>query len=346
MWHRSTDQADVVVPPAQPGFDAAPPQAPAAPPTTKAARRRFGFLIAGLVILVIVALVAALVVSRSDRVKPNPAPNAIADVRQTFLNYYAAIELESKQLDSGPVRPFLTDAGAKQDQAILADVLKTGHRYHLTTDHDLQIVVYAGQALASVDDIMVRQTLPLDRTTLAPAGKVVVDTVEESFVLVRQGGKWLIDSVVSFGSATPDTDQRVSFVAASRGKALDAGLGDQIEQAFRGYWDADATALRTLDVTPLRGVEVEPLLSQDLSLLQKLQREGRGYQLQVQHNFRIAQEDASTFWVYDSFADSSFHVDFSTKRQVDRIPEEVTREAYKFQRADGTWKIVYDIQYT
>ena len=338
----------MAAPPAQPSFDAGPPRGPTPPPSGPG-QRRFNFLIVGLTILLAVLLVGGLVLynHRGHRSQGHRSQvhSVTDDVMRAYLAYSEAGAQEVHELELAPVRPFLTDAGAKQETTILQNIIQTGFRYQFTADHNPQVVVYSRGDLASVDDIMVRHTTRLDATTLTPIGSERSDTIQQSYAMKRVSGRWLIDSVVVIGTASPEPPFKISYAAASGGKPLESDLRRPIERAFQAYWAADAAAFKNLDPAPLAEVEVESLLQQDRPLLQARRQKNQGYQIKVEHNFRVAQQDVATFWVYDTFADSSYPFDLSSGKAIDEGPPEVIREGYEFQRVSDTWKLVSDIQF-
>jgi hypothetical protein len=267
-------------------------------------------------------------------------------VTQAYLAYSAAEVQELNQLSLAPVQPFLTDSGVRQEQAILQSIAKTGFRYRVTADHRPQVVVYSGGLLASVDDILLRHTLPLDVTTGQPNGLERTDVLHQSYALKKQGGRWLIDSVAPFGTDAPEPPLRISFAAVSRDKPLDPVLAEPIRSAFESYWAAYVLAFKSLDPSPLGRVEVDSLLSQDRKLIEDERQHSRAYIVKVEHNYRIAQQDGNTFWVYDTFADSSYPVGAVSGKPVSAGPTEVIREGYEFQRVGETWMLVTSVRYT
>ena len=338
MWHRSTDQAEAVAPPAQLGFDAAPPAA-------RSRRSRVTFLITGLVFLLVITLLAVLLVSKSDKPKPAAATNAVEDVRQAFLNYYAAVVLEARQLDLAPVRPFLTNAGANQEQAILAQLVKTGNRFQITADHDLQIVVYSQGDLASVDDLFVRQTLVLDSKTQTPTGPEQTDTVHESYSLMKQGPRWLVDSVIEFGTAETEGNGPISYAAVSPPNTFPSSLRNEVDRAFTGYWAATKMALATLDPGPLDRVEIEPELGKGRADVALWGQRNLGYDLRVEHNYRLGRQNNSTIWIYDTYADTSSPFDKTTKKPVQQTGTEIIRKSFELNKVGDTWKVSLDTVY-
>ncbi len=102
-------------------------------------------------------------------------------------------------------------------------------------------------------------------------------------------------------------------------------------------------ALEHLDPGMLDCCEIDPKLGQDRSFVQGLRQKGQGYHIAVEHNFRIAQQDDNTVWVYDSIADSSYAIDSASKQPINRIPVQVTRKSLRFKRIGGQWKLDFDI---
>jgi hypothetical protein len=319
------------------------------PPTNPApAQRRFNFLIVGLTILLAAGLVGALLILNAGRRKPAVAPPAADEVKQVtgaYLAYFAALGQEVNELTLNAVRPFLTDAGAQQELKILGNISLAGHRYQFRAEHDPQVVVYASGDLASIDDIIVRHTTPLDLVTGKPIGIEQTDIVHESYVLKKQRTAWLIDSVTAFGAAAQPSDLGISYAAATEGRSIDPSLSRSIKQAYDNYWTADARAFKTLDLSPLSKVEVDPVLSNDAALIDTQRQRGQGYVIKVEHNYRIAQQDGDTWWVYDTFADSSYSFNLKSGGRIGQLPTEVIRESYEFKRIANEWKLISSTQF-
>jgi hypothetical protein len=192
---------------------------------------------------------------------------------------------------------------------------------------------------------MLRHTVPIDLKTGQPAGSERSDILHQSYALKKQDGRWLIDSVAPIGTAAPEPPLRISYAAVSRDKPLDSSIATQIQRAFENYWATYTLAFKSLNAAPLSGVELDPLLSQDRKLIEDQQQKSRGYVVKVEHNYRIAQQDASTFWVYDTFADSSYPLDAASGKPVNAGPPEVVREGYEFQRVGETWMLATSVRY-
>ena len=326
--------------PAEPRFDGDPPSSS---PAHASGRRRFNFLIVGLAILLAAALVAGLIVYNHYGSSKTVTPPPDAGVKQAYLNFYSATTSALRSLSVAPVQGLVTSAGLKQQQDGIAQAAQAGHPFQVTAHHDLQVVVYSGGDLASVDDVMSRHTVPLDQTTLAPIGTDSPDWLHDSVVLVKQNGHWLVDSVVGFGTDLTEPGSRVSYAAAARGARLPDHLRSQMQQAYLAYWNASKKALAQADATPLERYEIDPKLSQDRLFVKGLVQKGQSYVIEVGHNFRIAQQDDSTVWIYDSIADSSYAVDMSSKQPINRMPVQVTRKSLRFKKVGRQWKLDFDV---
>jgi hypothetical protein len=343
VWRRSTNEGSVAAPAAEPKFEAGPPSLP---PTNPApAQRRFNFLIVGLTVLLATGLVAGLVVYDHNRAKRSSASSESDEVRQAYLEFTLASAEAYKQLDVAPVEGLVTGAGLKQQRDLIASVAQTGHRYQIRTEHDMQIVVFMGDVLASVDDNILRHTTLLDVSTLTPTGAETSDVIHESFVLKKQNGRWLVDSVLAFGTGTPESGLTVSYAAASRDQPVPASLKAQISASYEAYWAVHKSAFAGLDSNALPTVEIEPQLDRDRSLIDQWRQKSQGYAIQVEHNYRVARQDDATIWVYDSYADSSYPFELSSKKPVEQLPMEVVRKSFQFKRVGDTWKVAFGTVY-
>jgi len=141
----------VAAPPAQPSFDAGPPRGPTPPPSGPG-QRRFNFLIVGLTILLAVLLVGGLVLYNRQRSKPPAADRAKAEVERAYLQYDAASDRAVKTLDVSFLAPLVSQARLQKEQALIQQVVQSGNKFQVTSDHDMQTVVYSGGSLASIDE--------------------------------------------------------------------------------------------------------------------------------------------------------------------------------------------------
>jgi hypothetical protein len=331
----------VAAPPAEPKFEAGPPSLP--PPTPGPTQRRFNFLIVGLTILLAAGLVGGLVLYNKGSSSKVVTSAADAGVKQAYLNFFSATTSALRSLSVTPLQGLTTSAGLRQQQDGIKQAAKAGHPFQVTADHDLQVVVYSGGNLASVDDVMSRHTVPLDRTSLAPTGPDNPDWLHESVVLVKQNSHWLVDSVVGFGTDSSESGSRISYAAAARGNRLPNQLSTQVQQSYLAYWNATKTALSRRDAALFESYEIDPKLSEDRTFVNNLIQKEQSYFIAVEHNFRIARQDDNTVWVYDSIADSSYAVDVSSKQPIDRMPVQVTRKSLRFKKVGDRWKLDFDV---
>ena len=314
MWHRSTDEGSVAGAPL--------------------------LLASGVVVAVALAVLAAVVVYSGSR--PKPRPSAVDAVRRAYLAYSAGLTQAYLELDPMPLRSMVTSEDLRQEESAIQHAAQSGFRYRLVLDHNLKVVVYSSRTLASVDDILVRHTTPLDAATRTPSGPASVDLVHESFGLVRQNQQWLVDSVASFGTGGTKPDVPISYAAVSQGKSPPPDVERAVDTAYMDYSKADAQALRTLSDDRLRAVEIEPLLTKDLAFLNSQRQKNQGYVVVVEHNYRIAPKDAASVWVYDSIDDSSYPIDLSSGQAIRQPTTQIVREAFEFKNVGNQWKLDYD----
>jgi hypothetical protein len=343
VWRRSTNEGTVAAPPAEPKFEVGPPSLP--PPTRAPGQRRFNFLIIGLTVLLAAGLVAGLVVYNHNRAKRSSASSASDEVRRAYLQFSLASADAYKQLDVAPVEGLVTDAGLKQQRDLIVSVAQSGHRYQIRTEHNMQIVVFTGETIASIDDNILRHTTLLDVSTFTPTGAETSDAIHESFVLKKQNGRWLVDSVLAFGSGTPESGLTISYAAASRDQPVPTALKAQIGTSYEAYWAVHKSAFAELDPSVLPTVEIEPELDRDRSLIDQWRQKSQGYAIQVEHNYRVARQDDVTIWVYDSYADWSYPFELRSKKPVEQLPMEVVRKSFQFKRVGDKWKVAFGTVY-
>ena len=320
-------------------------------------QRRFDLKMIGLMLVLVALLVGALFVylhfhdqavararARSDAAARAAAAQAeaaqkVAEVKQAYLDYDAALSRMEQQGSMAPLQSYLTAAGMQDELSTFQAISASGFHYLLESQHQIQVSVYSGDRLASVDDVLLQRTTPLDPTTMAPVGKTTVLPVHSSVALKREGGDWLVDSSVTFGADGSDPRLGLSYAATNRDKPLDPGLSHQIQKDFETYLTARTEAYENLDPAPLRSTILSPALEVDLSLLNRHLQEHRGLAFRAEHNYRFALKDAQTAFVYDTIADSSYAFDFSTKQPVSTPPTTIIRETFELKRVGAQWKV-------
>lgn len=195
------------------------------------------------------------------------APQARTAVEQVYLAWWGARQAAYLTLDPGSLRAFATAAGVAVDQQRMDDLRTAGHLLQLSAEHSLQAVVYRDGATASVDDVWVNHSVELDAAARTPIGPDPGYTVHESTTLRRQAGRWLVDGVYSFGTSIILTGQPMSWAAVAGGKPLPDFYRKPIEDAY-------------------------------------LQAAHPGADPGPEHNDRVAIEQDSVAWVYDTIATS------------------------------------------
>jgi hypothetical protein len=328
IWQGSTEKQDDVVGPPPP------------PPWKEPSQRRFDFMMIGLTIVLAAGLVGGLMLYSHVRDKRAAAAQTRGDVRQAYLGYYSALIKAAKELSVAALEPWTTPEDLKNEDSTIQLAIQSGHRYQVSADHDLQVMVYSGGDLASVDDVMLRHTVPLDPTTYAPNGPDAVEVVHEGMAFKKQAGRWLMDSLVGFGLGQPTADNPgISYAAANRGKPLAAGLRREIEQAYLRYRAVNSRAFLASDPGLLSSVEFGEALSRDTSAMADWKRQGLGDHIIVEHNYRIATRDSETAYVYDTTKDTSYLFKLATKARVPGTSPEVLRENYELKKVGGGWKV-------
>ena len=320
-------------------------------------QRRFDLKMIGLVLVLAAVLVGGLFVylhfhdravararARADVAARAAAAQAeaadkVAEVKQAYLDYDAAFNRMAQQVSLAPLQPYLTSAGLQQEQSELPQAQRNGP--HLDeAQHDIQVVVYASGQLASVDDVQLQRSTPVDPTTLQPTGTTRVLPLHESFAMRLQGGRWLVDSALVFGADGSYPTLGLSYAAINRDKPLDADVRGQIQKGYEAYLAARHEAYQNLDPAPLRAAILPGgALDKDLEYLNTHIQAHYGLAGRDEHNFRIALKDPLTAYVYDTIADSSYLFDFATKQPLPTLPTTIDRETYELKKVGGQWKV-------
>lgn len=317
-----------------------PPGGPAGPDP---GQRRFDRIFAGVAALVVLALIGGLVIYFNTQSHPKPAvvtSDPKKDVEQAYLAYSAALNESLLKLDVGPVAPYLTSNQLKYEQQVIAYDAQQKAQYSAIDEHDLRTVVYSGGVTASVDDNLVEHRTPVIPGTLAHAGPEQLQAFHVSIVLVNQNRHWLIDSEVSFGSTDASSQDGVSYAALSRTKPLDDRSRSSIEAAYLSYWQVYLKAFETQDATGLPDVSVDPALSRDTTALQADGLSGRTFAGSVEHNYRIAEKDPSTAYVYDTYLDDTHPSGSSNASPGSGVPTPLIRhQTFELLDVGGRWKV-------
>ena len=338
MWRRSADQMEPA-----PILGGPPGPLPPAPTVPDPGQRRFNFLVIGLMLVLVCALIAGLVVYNHQQAVREAATESESEVLKAFFGYYAGFQAAYKALDPSFLRDYVTPDQLALEEGGINHARTLGYRFSETASHDTRVVVYSNGNLASVDDIITRHTTPLDLTTLNPAGDETTDTVHQSFGLSRIGQRWLVSSARTFGTGTPEAGHVVSYAAKPGSPVLSHTYLAQINDAYQRFWDIRSAALTTLDGSRLSVIEVGQELTTEAATLRADRSKGEGFRSSVQHNIRLAEQNDSTVWVYDTYLLQGWEFEFSSGKTGKHYTE-LTRQAFRFVRTGTGWKADYDIR--
>lgn len=354
MFSRSADHAEISQPAVAPEGSAA----PGPPPGRSSQQRHFDWIFVAVVLILVGGAIGVLLFrnhasdaraaraqARADasaRAQADASASAAAQVdavKQAYLSYWDALGKAYLLLSTDPLGSYTTAAGSQQEDDTLKPFKLTGFRYLLTADHDIRVVVYAGGQIASVDDNLVQHLTAIEPTTLRPSGAQRSVPLHSSYALMLQNGHWVVDSLVGFGSDGSDGSMLVSYAAIARRNPLQSDIESEIAQIYLRYWDLRRQAYSRLDPTLLAGVATGAPLQGDLDFLRTEAAKKQTLSIQFQHNFRIAQKDPDTAYVYDTLLDSSFSVDSVTHQNLPADPPTVRRETTELRRSVDGWKI-------
>jgi hypothetical protein len=318
----------------------APPGAPLPPAAGSGGRRRrVGLAIGGIVLALLLGAAGALFLVRRNPSPPDSA-QARAAVRQAYLAWWGARQKAYLELDATPMKPDMTAAGYREEQGRLATQEATHDPLRLVADHNLQVVVYQDGTTASIDDIWVDHSVSLNPQTLQPVEPDPDLTIEDSTVLRRQGGRWLVDSIRRFGVSRPVAGQTVSYAAAAGGRPPPQPVLSAVETAYANYLRAIGAAFSELSSVPLQDEVTGPALARDTQIIQHEKALNQYFEIRAEHNERLGMQTDGTVWLYDTIADHSVSIDRTTHKAVGPTnPTDITRSAYEFVQESDGWKV-------
>jgi hypothetical protein len=341
VWRRSTDQAEVP-PAALPGGPDGPP-AWAPPPGPSQDQRRFNFFILGLMLVLVAALAGGLIVYTHIHEEHQAAAQTKADVLHSYLDYYSALEQAYRELNPAPLKPFVTGAGLQQELPVLNQSIQSGSATQVVAVHHPQVVVYRGDQLASVDDVIVRHLTPLAPNSMAPSGPERTDIIHQSSALEKQNGRWLVTSVFAFGFGAPEGKLGISYAADPASPTLGSSVAHQILTSYMNFWQVRDRCLVDLRSSSLKTVEIGPELSIGEATLRDDRAKNEGFHVSAQHNIRLGEQDGTTMWVYDTFLSSASRFKFSSGKLLGPAKTQLVRQAFRFRKVGKLWKADLDI---
>ena len=127
--------------------------------------------------------------------------------------------------------------------------------------------------------------------------------------------------------------------------AADPRLLQEIEDAYRRYWEVYSDALFNLDTSRLPEVATEDELRRMREEVEDFRRRNRAVRAVVTHSYLVVDVTASEAKVYDEIRDSSFLIDPMTK-QPPQGPDagQLSKDIFFLKKVDGTWKVTRSLR--
>jgi hypothetical protein len=159
-------------------------------------------------------------------------------------------------------------------------------------------------------------------------------------------------AVVARGQASPSVaaerqpspapaEPGAARVTAAETPAADPRLLQEIEDAYRNYWEVYSAALFNLDTSRLGEVAADEELQRMRDEVEDFRRRGRAVRAIVTHTHLVLDVTASEAKVYDEIRDSSFLVDSVTKQPPEGPdPRHLVKDIFYLNKVEGTWKVV------
>jgi hypothetical protein len=182
------------------------------------------------------------------------------------------------------------------------------------------------------------------------------------------GGAYIVDrqlrprvevqpaAVVARGQASPSVaaerqpspapaEPGAAPVTAAETPAADPRLLQEIEDAYRDYWEVYSAALFNLDTSRLGEVAADEELRLMREEVEDFRRRGRAVRAVVTHSYLILDTTENSATVYDEIRDSSFLINPVTK-QPNEGPDarQLSKDIYYFKKLDGAWKVVRSLR--
>ena len=119
----------------------------------------------------------------------------------------------------------------------------------------------------------------------------------------------------------------------------------EIEDAYRRYWDVYSDALFNLDTSRLSSVATDEELRLMREEVEDFRRRGRAVRAVVTHSYLVLDVTESSATVYDEILDSSFLINPVTK-QPPEGPDtrQLSKDIFYLKKLDGTWKVVRSLR--
>jgi hypothetical protein len=185
-------------------------------------------------------------------------------------------------------------------------------------------------AILGVAFILDRQLRP--RAEMQPVGAVVEDEPAPLASAERQRAQ------------TP-TPPSAAPAAAAAAPTAAPRLLQEIEDAYRRYWDVYSDALFNLDTSRLSSVSADEELRLMREEVEDFRRRGRAVRAVVTHSYLVIDVTESSATVYDEILDSSFLINPVTK-QPPEGPDtrQLSKDIFYLKKLDGKWKVVRSLR--
>jgi len=331
-WEESTVKGSIAAPAAGQGGMAMPPPGP-----PRAGHGR-GVLVVGLVVVLLALGGGAYLFVRSRDHKSAPS-NQVAAVRQAYLTWWNARVQAYLTLNPAPMKPYMTAAGYQQEEGRLAQQQATGNPFQLVATHSLNVFVYSVGNYASVDDLWADQSVALDPATHAPIGQPAGLTVEDSTTLKKVQGRWLVDDLGRFGVSQSVDGQVVSYAAVNAASPPDRSQLEMVENAFQKYQQIRDAAFLSLNPVPLPEIEGGAELTADQAHMERQIVADQPVKFVDQDSYRIAFQDPTSAWIYDTVGDQSETLSAKTRAPVGRAAFKVMRATYGLTKGSNGWVV-------
>jgi hypothetical protein len=122
-------------------------------------------------------------------------------------------------------------------------------------------------------------------------------------------------------------------------------LVQEIEDAYRRYWEFYSAALFDLDASRLPDVAADDELRRLRDEIADLRRRNRAVRAVITHSFLVVDVTESEAKVYDEMRDSSFLIDPVTK-QPPQGPDarHLEKDIFYYRKVEGTWKVIKSLR--
>jgi hypothetical protein len=122
--------------------------------------------------------------------------------------------------------------------------------------------------------------------------------------------------------------------------ADDPRLVQEIEDAYRRYWEVYSAALFNLDTSRLPEVAADDELRRMRDEIEDFRRRNRAVRAVVTHNYLVIDVTTTEATIYDEIRDSSFLIDPVTKEPPQAPdPRHLVKDIFTLKKVDGTWKV-------